>query len=58
MPASMKFPENLMIRLPTGTKAAIEALQRPDEKLADTQRRVVLAGLEAESCSPTRAAGE
>lgn len=47
MPPPMRYPEKLLIRLPPGTRYRIAALSQNEEQLADTQRRVVLAGLEA-----------
>lgn len=47
MPPPMRYPEKLLIRLPDGTRDRIEALQEKGEQLAETQRRVIQAGLEA-----------
>lgn len=47
MPPPMRYPEKLLVRLPDGTRDRIEALQDAGEQLADTQRRVILAGLDA-----------
>lgn len=46
MPPPMRYPQRLLIRLPDGTKERIEAQQAADEQLADTQRRVILEGLD------------
>ena len=46
MPPPMRYPEKLLVRLPEGTRDRIEAVQADDKQLADTQRRVILAGLE------------
>jgi hypothetical protein len=52
MPPPMRYPERLLIRLPEGSRERIENLQEPDEQLADTQRRVILAGLDALEARP------
>jgi hypothetical protein len=47
MPPPMRYPAKLLIRLPDGWRERIEALQADGEQLADTQRRAILAGIEA-----------
>lgn len=54
MAPPMRYPETLLIRLPPGTKGRIAALRREGEGLADTQRRVVLAGIDAAAAQPRK----
>lgn len=53
MPKTARYIEPLYIRAEAGTKARIAALKLDEEDLADTQRRVVEAGLQTLSASPT-----
>jgi hypothetical protein len=48
----MRYPEKLLIRLPAGTRHRIEGAALPGETLAQTQRRIVLAGIDAVSNNP------
>jgi hypothetical protein len=43
----MRYPEKMLTRLPKGTRKRVKGHQAEDEPLADTQRRVILAGLDA-----------
>lgn len=52
MPAPKTFTEILFVRLQDGARQRIEALQKPGEKLSETQRRVVMAGLDVLENNP------
>lgn len=47
MAPPQRFTESVFLRLADGTRRRIEALREDGEPLADTQRRVVAAGLAA-----------
>lgn len=50
--------KSTIFRVPKGTRARIATQQQPGELLADTQRRVVLAGLAALEAEPDQPSGE
>lgn len=55
MPPPMRYPEKLLVRLAPGSRERIAALQEKGEQLADTQRRVVEAGIAVLEAEPRKA---